>query len=271
MKTGRYMLVVFSALVLTGALTVGSMAGEKTVELGDVPAAVQATINQNLNGGTLVEIEIEDGSDLYEVDTTQNGKTVEFKVAKDGTLLPAEPEEADEEDEDDGEEEAKEEAVASVADLPAAVQATVAKVVGANPVQKITKESDDDEVAFEVEYQVDGVEQSVDLSEAGDILELESAVETGALPAAVAKALQEEFPGATVDSAVSVQTFTYEVLIVKNGKKKEVKVNAAGDVEDEDGDEGHDGCKKDDDGDEDHESHSHDKGARKDSKDEDGD
>ncbi len=59
------------------------------VELGELPEAVQKTINEQAVGGKITEIEreTEDGTTYYEVDITKDGKRMEFKVSETGKLL----------------------------------------------------------------------------------------------------------------------------------------------------------------------------------------
>ena len=44
----------------------------------------------------------------------------------------------------------------------------------------------------------------------------------------------KDYPGAEIKVVEAVQVFFYEVEIIHNGKKSEIKVYATGDIEDED-------------------------------------
>ena len=85
----------------------------KGIQLNDLPAAVQKTVQANLKGGEIKNIskEKEGGVDQYEVETLRNGKARDFDVDLKGTLLVVE------------------EATAIDA-IPAAAKASILKKVG---------------------------------------------------------------------------------------------------------------------------------------------
>jgi hypothetical protein len=66
--------------------------GDEVVTLAQCPAAVQATIQAHLNGGTIIEIErtTDHGGVRYEVDANGEAGKIEFNVAADGAYLGAE-------------------------------------------------------------------------------------------------------------------------------------------------------------------------------------
>ena len=61
----------------------------KSLQLKDLPAAVQKTVSDNLKGGEVKNIgkEKEDGIEQYEIETVLNGKARDFNVDTKGTLL----------------------------------------------------------------------------------------------------------------------------------------------------------------------------------------
>ncbi len=97
-------LVLLLGFALCFALATAVVADddEQTVTLDQCPAAVQKTINEQAQGGTINEIEkeTEDGKVTYEAEITKDGKTFDIEVAEDGTLLGTESED----DDSDGEE-----------------------------------------------------------------------------------------------------------------------------------------------------------------------
>jgi hypothetical protein len=99
-------------LVVTG-LAFGAPAVKKSLQLKDLPAAVQKTTQDNLKGGEIKNIgkETEDGVAQYEVETLLNGKHRDFNVDKKGNLIVVEEE-------------------TSIDNIPAAVKATILKKVG---------------------------------------------------------------------------------------------------------------------------------------------
>ena len=87
--------------------------GGKDVSLSEVPQAVRATIERELKGIKIDDLERDkdDGKIVYEVDAENDDREIKLKIAEDGTLLERE-EEIDEDD------------------LPAAVLSAVKKSVG---------------------------------------------------------------------------------------------------------------------------------------------
>ncbi len=84
----------------------------KSLQLKDLPAAVQKTVQANLKGGEIKNIgkEKEDGVDQYEIESLLNGKSRDFNVDVKGNLLLVE--------------------VATTMDaIPAAAQASILKKV----------------------------------------------------------------------------------------------------------------------------------------------
>ena len=74
---------------------------KQKVEMRDLPAAVQKTIQDNLGGGTVTETVKEAKGDktYYEARVQKSGgENVEIKVAEDGTLVGVGKEEEEEDD-----------------------------------------------------------------------------------------------------------------------------------------------------------------------------
>lgn len=125
------------------------------------------------------------------------------------------------------------ERVITVDTAPAAVRAAAMKLAGgaANITKVIREEDEDDVVTYEVEYTDGGVPCSANFSPAGDLMEQERATTEAKLPPAAVAALRHEFPNAAIaDAQVVTRTF-YEVQVVIDGKKREVRVDAAGAIE----------------------------------------
>ena len=64
----------------------------KGLQVQDLPASVQTTVQETLKGGVVKNItkEKEDGIEQYEIESTLNGKACDFNVAADGRLLVVE-------------------------------------------------------------------------------------------------------------------------------------------------------------------------------------
>jgi hypothetical protein len=84
------------AVLLTGSLAIIALGGsavaeekKKSLQLKDLPAAVQKTVQDNLKGGEIKTIgkEKEDGAEHYEVESLRNGKSRDYNVDVKGNLL----------------------------------------------------------------------------------------------------------------------------------------------------------------------------------------
>ncbi len=138
--------------------------------------------------------------------------------------------------------EGDEEEVNTLDKAPEAVRAAAIKLAGdAKNITKVIKEEDDEDVVqYEIEYNEGAVKCAAIFSVAGDLMETEKGTTEAKLPAAVMAALKKDYPKATFANPFVVTKMFYEVEIVIDGKKHEVKVDASGNIEDEskgDGDE----------------------------------
>jgi hypothetical protein len=85
----------FVALLAIAVFAGNTIAQEKkgaSLKLKDLPAAVQKTVQDNLNGGEIKNIskEKEDGVEQYEIESILNGKSRDFNVDAKGKLLVVE-------------------------------------------------------------------------------------------------------------------------------------------------------------------------------------
>jgi hypothetical protein len=77
------------AMVVLGGSAVAQESKAKSLQLKDLPVAVQKTVQDNLKGGEIKNIgkETEDGIAQYEIETVLNGKARDFNVDVKGKLL----------------------------------------------------------------------------------------------------------------------------------------------------------------------------------------
>ena len=105
MKTTIIVATAILGITTTAALVYAGDEENETkqkVEMRDLPAAVQKTIQDNLGGGTVTETAKETKGDktYYEAQVQKSGgEKVEIKVAEDGTLVGLGKEEEEEDDE----------------------------------------------------------------------------------------------------------------------------------------------------------------------------
>ncbi len=129
--------------------------------------------------------------------------------------------------------EADDETPIKLTEAPEGVRAAILKLTPEKALKRVTKEDEDGVMLFEAEYEAEGIACSAKLTERGEVLEIEKAVKADKLPAAVTKALNKEYPGATIKSAESIQVFYFEVAVTSGGKTHPVKVYASGIIDDD--------------------------------------
>jgi len=91
----RRLTAVFAAtwlVALSGSHLLAQAPKPTGLQLKDLPASVQKTVQDTLKGGTIKTIskEKEDGIEQYEIESTLNGASRDFNVAADGRLLVVE-------------------------------------------------------------------------------------------------------------------------------------------------------------------------------------
>ena len=102
----------FLAFLTVVAISGLAGAAAKSLQVKDLPAAVQKTVQDNLKGGEIKNIskEVEKGVTQYEVESMLNGKHRDFNVDAQGKLVVVEEE-------------------VDIASIPAAVKAAIEKKV----------------------------------------------------------------------------------------------------------------------------------------------
>lgn len=87
-------LIVLLAIAALGGSAMAQVRTGKGLQVKDLPASVQKTVQANLKGGEIKNIakEKEDGVDQYEVESVLNGKARDFNVDSKGALLTVEVE-----------------------------------------------------------------------------------------------------------------------------------------------------------------------------------
>jgi len=118
------------------------------------------------------------------------------------------------------------------ADLPAAVEKTVAAQSAGATVRGFTQEKEKGQVYYEAEMTVNGHSKDVLIDPNGAVVEVEEEIAIDALPAAVKAGLQSKAGSGKI---VKVETLTkhdklvaYEAQVTTNGKKSEVQVGPDG-------------------------------------------
>ena len=116
---------LFNVVLATAAFAGMSLVAAKSLNVKDLPAAVQKTVMEHAKGGEIKNIvkETEKGVTSYEVESLLNGKHRDFNVDTKGVLLVMEEE-------------------VSIDSIPAAAKAAILKKAGAGKlgmVETVTK------------------------------------------------------------------------------------------------------------------------------------
>ena len=77
------------AVIVCGGVMFAQATEAKSLQLKDLPTAVQKTVTDNLKGGQIKHIgrETEDAIEQYEIESVLNGKARDFNVDTSGRLL----------------------------------------------------------------------------------------------------------------------------------------------------------------------------------------
>lgn len=221
-KPGKRLIAILAAgaAAIVAVTTVRAM--EESVAMNDLPDAVQKALKEAVGDGAIGEIEREkeDGRIVYEAEATIDGRRVELEFSADGVLLETEPA-------DDGDDEETEESIA-LDKLPAAVQTALSQRIPGVQVDEVEKEVEGGHVYYEVEYEANDTEQTLKLTEQGDIVETETEVDAAALPAGVTEYLQARYAGARIDEAELVTVQYYEIELESGNRDVEVQLLANG-------------------------------------------
>lgn len=116
------------------------------------------------------------------------------------------------------------------------MDAVNARLPGAQ-VTGIEKETEGGNVVYDLELRHQGRKYEMDIKEDGTVMEVEKEVASADVPAAVARAVQVKYPGATVKEVMEVNKVSgnretpdhYEVVVTDaSGKTREVEASLSG-------------------------------------------
>lgn len=208
----RFKQFVFLSFFCAAATAVFADDDSKPVALSETPAAVQKTINAQVGGGTLGEIDVttEGGETVYDASlTATNGDERNFSVADDGTLLSVEVE---------------------LAETPVAVQKTIRAQALGWELDGIDKNLDDTAISYDVEVTKDDHEKDFTVGDDGTLLSMEVALNDA--PATVQKTIQAQLGGGKltgIDETFDDDGITYDVeMTAIGGQEKSFTVAANG-------------------------------------------
>lgn len=118
------------------------------------------------------------------------------------------------------------------ADLPPAVQKTVAVVSKGATIKGFSQEVEDGQTLYEAEMSVNGHSKDVNIDSTGGVVEVEEQVEMDSLSAAVKEALLTKAGKGKIIKVESItkhdKLVAYEAQVRTNGKKSEIQVGPDG-------------------------------------------
>jgi len=120
-----------------------------------------------------------------------------------------------------------EEASVKWAQLPAAVQTAVKQQVPESAINKIEKENEDGQVAYEVQVVKDGHKSEITVAADGRLLSVEEEVALAEVPAVVRQTVEAQAIGgkvAKIEKVTAKGQTIYEARVKKNGKALEFSV-----------------------------------------------
>jgi len=126
-------------------------------EFSDLPPAVQKTVRDALGRASVskIELDTDDGKLFYEIDAeTADGREIDLDVAEDGTLLKKVEE-------------------ISLANVPAAVGATIERELGGVRPEQVEQVTEEGIVHYKVEAKVPGADIELEVGEDGRLLDKE--------------------------------------------------------------------------------------------------
>ncbi len=137
--------------IIAAASVLFAVAAEKSLQLKDLPPAVQKAVGERAKGAEIKNIskEKEDGVTQYEIETMLNGKHRDFNVDEKGALLVVEDE-------------------TTIDAIPAAAKAAIEKKVGAGKLGRVEAMKKGPATFYEAGYtSKDGKRHSVLVTAAG--------------------------------------------------------------------------------------------------------
>lgn len=116
-------------------------------------------------------------------------------------------------------------------DLPAPVRKAAQEQLKNATLVGLNKEVEGGKTVYEVETRVNGHSRDVSLDAKGSVVEIEEETDIAAIPAAAREALTKLAAGGKmgkVETVTSGAAVSYETVVTRGGKRKEVAVNADG-------------------------------------------
>jgi uncharacterized membrane protein YkoI len=118
-----------------------------------------------------------------------------------------------------------------LSDLPAPVQRTVQEQTKNAELKGLSKEVENGKTLYEIETIANGKSRDLLVDAAGQIVELEEATTLDRVPSAVRTALAQSGKILRIEIVTKGNVVSYEAVVSKDGKKREVAVTANGTIQ----------------------------------------
>jgi len=133
---------------------------QPSMALNDLPATVQKTVKDQQAGREIADIDQEmwNGKVIYEVEFKEKGPNSRMHIASDGSIVV------------DKEKRQGAYFGAQLSETPAAVQATVKRVVSTAEIEDVDRETKNGRVVYDVEVKQEGLNRHLQIAEDGTLL-----------------------------------------------------------------------------------------------------
>jgi len=181
------------------------------VTFAQTPAAVHRTIQAEAAGWVLdgIDKNLDNAGTTYDVEVTKDGRTQNFTVDDDGTLLSI---------------------AVALADTPAAVQKAIQAQAGGGEIESIDKNLDDTEITYDIKAAGNGRTRSFTVADDGTLVSEEVAL--AETPAPAQAAIARQIAGGAVksiDESMDPDGNTFDVdAVAKDGSAISFTVGAGG-------------------------------------------
>lgn len=176
---------------------------DENVPIEELPDAVRAALEATVPGIIIDEIELESDDPellIYEIEGNWEGQEVELEISALGDVLEFEEEDEDDDEDYEDDEDSDEESI-TFEELPENVASIVNSLFPNLVPDEIERETEDGVTVYEIEGTDGDNEVSVEISESGEIVELENSAGISpvpGLPEVIQMALTENAPGAAI-------------------------------------------------------------------------
>ncbi|MEP6663886.1 MAG: PepSY-like domain-containing protein, partial [Verrucomicrobiota bacterium] len=180
-----------------------------------LPDAVRKVAHTHLARHGEIHKSTEDDEVFYDVRGMKNGKHVEMSLTAGGKILSMEQE-------------------MDLAKIPEAVQKILKEHADGSKIEKIVKQTEDDEITYEAEVNKGGRNFSFDFSSTGEFLRVAEEITVTRAPLPVQKRIQTELGKGKVDSisqVVEKGETTFAVEMIKGEKDYSLVISTNGDLQ----------------------------------------